>query len=107
MSESVVLLGPVALVGLFGPRVMKPRPERIRSRPPLLGRGVAVLAICLSFVSHGGGSLLTGVMCWGDRGRDNYPSRVWDWSDPQFLEGPDLLLREGQSGAMNPDCPRY
>lgn len=107
MTESLVLLAPLALVGIFGPRLTRrSAPAPNRPRPALAGLVVAVAAIGFSFVTHASGAALSGVMCWNDRGRDNYPARAWDWSDPQFLEGPDLLIGEGTSGAMNPDCPK-
>ncbi|HTO00984.1 MAG TPA: hypothetical protein VL068_09945, partial [Microthrixaceae bacterium] len=99
MSESVVLMAPLALAGIFGPRI-------ISGRRPALGYCVALAAIAFSMVTHGSGAQINGVMCWGDRGRDNYPSRVWDWSDPQFLEGPDLLIHDGLSNSMNASCPK-
>jgi hypothetical protein len=97
MSESVVLLGPLALVGLFGPTT--------RAVVPLLARQtLAGVLVAVSTVLHGSGALLPAVDCWNLARADLSPPGVWDWSEPQVLEGPSLVLDHGWAGANEARC---
>jgi hypothetical protein len=79
MTETVVLLGPLALVAVFGPR-----------RPSAGGRRRAVwsIAIALSVAIHLGAATSGDARCWNTvpADVDVRPERVWSWADAQVLE---------------------
>lgn len=84
MTESVVLLGPLALLGLFGP-------ARNTFLPTSVARAVAGLLIMASVVIHGSGAVLPDIDCWNARHGDTSLG-VWSWSDPLVLAGPHTAL---------------
>ena len=97
MTESLILLGPLALVGLFGPApgARVPRAARL---------GAASLLFVWSFLVHGGGASVPAVDCWNTARAHAPAPGVWDWSRPQLLEGPRLIAERGWSGATRAGC---
>ncbi|MFN7150497.1 MAG: hypothetical protein ACK4V6_13580, partial [Microthrixaceae bacterium] len=57
MTETLVLLAPLALIGIFGPRAASPPPRRA-------GRTLAVLAIGWSVLVHMTGAHVPSTSCW-------------------------------------------
>lgn len=97
MSEALVLVGPAALVGIFGAR---------RGAPPSTAvRAAWWAAIGASVVLHlfAANSWVSG--CWNTVpvDIDDAPERVWQWQDPQVLAP---LLRAGDPLAAAGSDPR-
>lgn len=85
MSEALVVLGPMALVGIFGPRAGRPSGRLVRV--------TWMVAIVASVAAHAGGAWSGEALCWNSTpvSIDDQPSRVWDWNDAQLtaaLRGP-------------------
>ncbi len=98
MTETLVLLAPLAMVGIFGPRTGTQGPGRAV-------RALAVLAIGWSVLVHMTGAQVPGTRCWNTEPRDidSAPERVWDLGDPQVGAGLAALGRaEGRSGTCTP-----
>jgi hypothetical protein len=97
MSESIVLLAPLALLVIFGPRPASARP---RSR---WVQGAVIASMVWSIVAHGQSALVTEVRCWNKEpvNVDLAPNRVWDLARPQVSEGVRLVA----TGALD-DGPR-
>lgn len=76
MTEAVVLLGPLALAVIA---------TGLRTRGP---RMLAVGAVAVSVLVHGGAAMSGDAACWNTVpvDVDREPDRVRDWSDPQVLE---------------------
>lgn len=96
MTESVVLLGPLALLGLFGP-------TRSRVLPDSAARALAGLLIVASVVIHGGGAVSPEIDCWNARHGDASDG-VWSWSDPQALAAPKAVVAQRDSVASSTGC---
>jgi hypothetical protein len=81
LTESLVLLAPLAMIGIFGPRA--------GSRPPgRAGRTLAILAIGWSVLVHMTGAHVPATGCWnGTPDIDTAPQRVWDLHDAQVTVG--------------------
>ena len=92
MSESVVLLAPLALLAIFGPL-----PRRVAwtagSPRARLAAAVVVAMVGWSVLAHGQAALLTEVRCWNKEPTnvDLAPSRVWGLARPQVTEGLRLV----------------
>jgi hypothetical protein len=56
--------------------------------------GVVVVALVWSFAVHAQGATLRSAWCWNNEPTDvdAHPSKVWNWSDPQFLRGIRALV---------------
>lgn len=88
MSETLILLGPLTLLGLFGPNADQSTLSRLR---PTLG----CVLIAVSVAVHFGGAALGGAECWNltPTSVDDAPSRVWSLRDAQVLSGYTRALR--------------
>lgn len=97
MTEALVLVAPVALLGWFADH------ER---RSNLRGARLGIVSALLlwSAVAHGTGASISAVDCW-NRARTTIPAPgVWDWDEPQVLEGSRLVLEHGWAGAKRVRC---
>lgn len=94
MTETLVLLAPLAMIGIFGPRAGDRGPGRAV-------RAVAVLAIGWSVLVHMTGAQVPVTECWNTRPEDidAAPERVWDLGDPQFGAGLTALAGRGEDAA--------
>jgi len=94
LSETVVVLGPLALLAVFGPRPATTAARR-------LSTVVAPILIVGSMLMHAPGALTEVTECWSRSpvDVDTSPARVEDWSDPQFVAGWVTLVSDG------PDAP--
>jgi len=102
LTETLVLLGPLALVVVFGPR-----PSSTRWR--LVSAVLAPILILGSVLLHAPGALTDVTDCWNSTpvDVDAAPSRVDDWGDPQFLLGWRMALHDdGQTGSGRCRTPR-
>jgi hypothetical protein len=100
MTETLVLLAPLAVLGIFGPRAGTGGPGRAV-------RALAVVAIAWSVVVHMTGAQVSGTRCWNTEPRDIdvAPERIWDVRDPQVGAGLVALARpDGRSGSCAPDA---
>ncbi len=98
MTETLVLLAPLAVFGIFGPRAGTAGPGRAV-------RALAVVAIVWSVVVHMTGAQVSGTRCWNTEPRDIdvAPERVWDVRDPQVGAGlAALAFPDGRSSACAP-----
>jgi hypothetical protein len=88
MTETLVLLAPLAVIGIFGPRTGTDGPGRAM-------RVLAVVAIGWSVLVHMTGAQVAGTRCWSTEPRDidTAPERVWDLGDPQVVAGLRALAR--------------
>ncbi len=80
MTEALVMLGPMALVAIFGPReALDPR---------RFGRIGWLSAIVLSVLLHLGAANSRDALCWNKvpANVDSHPERVWSWTDAQVFE---------------------
>lgn len=89
MTEAVVILGPLSLLAVLGPR--------IKSSSPLNRRAIYIVVPILWLVSvaiHFGGAWTDAGGCWNmfPVNVDDQPSRNWAWSDPQALLFARMLL---------------
>jgi hypothetical protein len=96
LSESFVVLGPLALVTVFGPRPPGVWPRAVSTV-------VAPILIALSILAHAGGALTQATECWSRSPEDvdRHPERLSDWSDPEVLAG--LRIVSGSRNASG--CP--
>ncbi len=94
LSETLVVLGPLALVVVFGPR-----PTGRAAR--LLSVVVAPVLVVASVALHAPGALTEVTDCWSRTpvDVDASPRRVNDWSDPQFVAGWRTLVDDGVGAA--------
>lgn len=97
MIETIVLIGPVALIGFFGPSPATTTRQTVRH----IAGGTLIL---VSAVFHMGGAAIPAVQCWYDGRYDDDPPGVWVWSDPLFFAGPDALIGSGLKPAMSEPC---
>ena len=79
--------------------------SRIR-RATVVGVGVAIL---WSTMVHAQGGMLRASRCWNSSpparaNVDLQPSRVWDWSDPQFIAGLRAIVDNGPRSATSGNC---
>ena len=103
----------------FGPRFMTdtipllvvvacPALDRL-ARAGASSRGAILVAAALAWglVVNAQGAVLRSTTCWNavPVNIDHKPSRVWDWSDPQFLTGVRTLVDHGPRTALLGDCP--
>jgi len=95
MSETVVVLGPLALVTIFGPR---PRTAAGRRSSTI----VAPLLIVVSVLMHAPGAVTEITECWSRTpvDVDGDPQRVEDWSDAQSVAGWVTLVRDGPAAPV-------
>ena len=98
LTETLVVLGPLALTVVFGPRPPG-RAARITSSV------LAPVLIALSVALHAPGALTNVTECWSRTpvDVDERPARVDDWSDPQFVTGWRTLVDDGP-GAGSDAC---
>lgn len=91
-TELVVLLGPLALFAVVGPRA---NAWSRASRAVVWVLAPALLAISVGI--HFGGAWSRANACWNlyPVSVDEQPSRIWDWSDPQALLWISILFPPG------------
>lgn len=89
MTETLVLLAPLAMIGIFGPRAGSHPPGRA-------GRTLAILAIGWSVLVHMTGAHVPDARCWNGSPEDIdiAPQRVWDVHDPQVGAGMVAVVRD-------------
>ena len=89
MSESIVLLAPLALLVIFGPLPARAGSEAAGTSSLPVLRGLAVALMAWSVLVRAQGALLVEVRCWNKEpvNVDLEPSRVWDLGRPQVTEG--------------------
>jgi hypothetical protein len=96
MTETLVLIGPLALLGLFGPAATR-GPRRARAA------AAGTVLVILSILSHSGGALVPGLTCSNRRIGTEAPQSIWSWSSPQSLSGPVALVT-GPEETVNRLC---
>lgn len=96
LSETVVVLGPLALLAVFGPRPATTAARR-------LSTVVAPILIVVSMLMHAPGALTEVTECWSRSpvDVDTSPARVEDWSDPQFVAGWVTLVSDGPAAPIS------
>jgi hypothetical protein len=98
LSETLVVLAPLALVVVFGPR-----PPGTAAR--VLSSAVAPVLVVASILLHAPGALTPITECWSREPVrvDDDPSRIGDWTDAQFLAG-WVELRDGGVDGPRSSC---
>jgi len=64
--------------------------------------GLVTICVAWSVFVNASGAVFRATNCWNLQpvNVDLEPSRIWSWSDPQFLAGPRAVLRDGLVGAV-------
>lgn len=106
MSEALILLAPLALLGLFGPAAAMNRSRGGTARSGRIRPLFGAVALLLSVTIHCAGATIGGIQCWNTLpvDVDEAPSRIWSLEDPQVTSGFQLIRSSGWRGATTLEC---